>query len=233
MNILICDDKQVEIDKFTRLIGDSYVNVQTVSFNNGYDVLDYIHTGAVVDVCFLDIVMPEMNGIELAQQLREAGYAGDIVFFTTSNEYASESYGVNAFAYLLKPLVPDAVRSTLYKLDEKRKKNDTESLLVKVSKVARNILFREISHIEVIRNYVYFRLTDGEEIKFNATFGEIAPQFLADKRFVQCHRSYVVNMSDIKAIDDNTIIMRDGKKIPNSKSYPDVKKKFTKWVGGF
>jgi len=131
LNILICDDKQTEIDKFIKLIGGSSINAQTVSFNNGYEALDYIHTGAVVDVCFLDIVMPQISGIDVAQQLREAGYAGDIVFFTTSNEYASESYGVSAFAYLLKPLIPDAVRSTLYKLDEKRKKNDTESLLIK------------------------------------------------------------------------------------------------------
>jgi len=232
LNILVCDDKQAEIDKFVRLVGDSNVNVQTVSFNSVYDVLVYIQTGAVVDVCFLDIIMPEMSGVELAEQLREVGYAGDIVFFTTSNAYASESYGVNAFDYLLKPLAPNAVCSTLYKLDKKRKNNDTESLLIKVSKVARNILFREISHIEVIKNYVYFRLTDGEEIKFNATFSEIASQLLADKRFVQCHRSYVVNMNDITAINDNQVIMRDGKKIPNSKSFPDVKKKFTKWVGG-
>jgi CheY-like chemotaxis protein len=87
-----------------------------------------------------------------------------------------------------------------HKQDEKRKSNDTESLLVKVSKVARNVLFHEISHIEVIKNYVYFRLKDGEEIKYYATLGEIAPKLLADKRFVQCHRSYVANMSDIKAI---------------------------------
>jgi DNA-binding LytR/AlgR family response regulator len=181
--------------------------------------------------------MPEMSGVKLAEQLRADGYTGEIVFFTTSNDYASESYGVNAFSYLLKPLDPEIVRSALRKLEEKRIRNDTEGILLKVSKSAKNILFREISHIEVIKNHVYFRLTDGTEIKVCTTFSEISAQLLADSRFIQCHRSYIVNMSDIAAIDDKEITMRSfsapsAKKIPNSKSYPDVKKKFTMWVGG-
>lgn len=232
MNILICDDLQSDSGRLSRLIRDSWLDLNIVVFQNGYDALDYFYTGAVVDVCFLDIIMPEMSGVELAGQLRQGGYTGDIVFLTTSNEYAAESYDVNAFSYLLKPPSPEGVRGVLQKLEDAKKKGDTEGILVRVSKVSRNVLFRDISHVEVIKHYVYFRLTDGEEIELYATFGEIAEQLLRDNRFVQCHRSYIVNMSEISSIDDKEITVRGGKKLPVSKSYSNVKKKFAKWMIG-
>lgn len=232
MNILICDDMKSEIAKLERLLGDSGLEIKTVAFNSGYDALDYVHSGAVVDVCFLDIVMPDMSGMKLAEQLRSDGFKGEIVFLTTSNGYAEESYGVHAFSYLLKPPRPEAVRNVLRKLDDARKKDDTGGIFIKVSKVARHILFRDISYIEVIRHYVYFRLTDGEDIEIYATLGEIAEQLLSDRRFAQSHRSYIVNMSDVAAVDERQITMRSGKKIPYSKSYSDIKKKFAKWIVG-
>lgn len=230
MKILICDDMSSETSKLERLLGDSGFDVKTIAFNNGYDVLDYVHSGALVDVCFLDIVMPDISGIELAEQLRADGFKGELVFLTTSNDYAAQSYSVQAFSYLLKPPKPDAVRDILRKLEDAKRKNDTDGILIKVSKVARHVLFREISYLEVIKHYVYFRLTDGEEIEIYATFGDIAEQLLSDARFAQCHRSYIVNMSDVAAVDERQITMRSGKKIPYSKSYSDVKKRFAKWI---
>lgn len=230
MNMLICDDLTRDADKLLRLIRDSGFDVNTVIFQNGYDTLEYFYTGAVVDVCFLDIVMPEMSGVTLASELRRGGYTGHIVFLTTSNEYAAESYGVNAFSYLIKPPNPINVRSVMQKLIDIKKKEDTEGILIKVSKVSRYVLFRDISHVEVMKHYVYFRMTDREEIELYATFGEVAAQLLRDRRFVQCHRSYIVNMSEIAAIDDKELTMRGGKRIPVSKSFSDVRKNFTKWV---
>lgn len=232
MNILICDDLRSDSDRLLRLIRDSRLDVNTVVFQSGYDTLDYFHTGAVVDVCFLDIVMPEISGVELASELRRGGYTGEIVFLTTSNDYAAESYDVNAFSYLLKPPTPEGVRGILQKLEDARKKGDTEGILIKISKVSRNVLFRDISNVEVIKHYVYIRLTDGEEIELYATFGEIADQLLRDSRFVQCHRSFIVNMSEISSITDKEVTMRGGKKLPVSKSYSDVRKSFAKWMIG-
>jgi DNA-binding LytR/AlgR family response regulator len=80
--------------------------------------------------------------------------------------------------------------------------------------------------------YVHFRLIGGEEIEVYATFGEIARQLLTDPRFAQCHRSYIVNMSDVAAIDEREITMRNGRKVLYSKSYSDIKKKITKWITG-
>ena len=230
MNILICDDNKSESARLKVMLDASGYKLKIVVFNNGCDVLDYLHSGTVIDICFLDIIMPGISGIALAEEMRTSGYSGEIVFLSSSREYGPETYTVKAFSYLIKPLIPEAVREILKKLENKKKEADVHSILIKVSKTMRNVLYQEISHIEVMNHYVYFRLTDGEEIEIYATFHDIAEQLLSDSRFVQCHRSYIVNMDDIDRIDGRVITMRNGKRIPHSRNYPDIKKKFTKWI---
>ena len=111
MYILICDDMHDDGFKLEQAIKVSGIGAKCCYFDKGSDALSYIKTGAKVDVCFLDIVMPEMSGIELARQIRKMETdkgmkAHAIVFLTTSNEFASESFEVKAFTYLLKPPAP-------------------------------------------------------------------------------------------------------------------------------
>ena len=118
MNILICDDMPDDGSRLEQAIKASGIAADCRYFDNGADALSHIKAGEKVDVCFLDIVMPEMSGIEIARQIRkmEAGngiQTCDIVFFTSSNDFASESFEVKAFAYLLKPAEPRKVLDTL------------------------------------------------------------------------------------------------------------------------
>jgi len=87
MNILICDDIKEDADKLAALIAESGFEAQTAVFTDSRQALDYFHSGANIDACFLDIIMPKMNGIKLAERLRE-------------NNFASQSYRVQAFDYL-------------------------------------------------------------------------------------------------------------------------------------
>lgn len=230
MNILICDDIKKEADKIAELFHD--LGFKPVVFYNGYDALDCIHAGAVVDVCFIDIIMPEMSGIVLADKLRSGGFSGDIIFLTVSNEYAHESYQVNAFSYLIKPPTKEILASVLDKIKNARREIDTEGILVNTKSITRFIKFQELSHIEVIGRNVYFRLTGGAEVKMYSTFREIVPQLLGDARFVQCHRSFVVNMNEIDFITDREITMQNGGRIPISRSYPETKSVYFKWKFG-
>lgn len=232
MNILICDDMRNEAEELSALLEDSDFNVTTTVFCSGRDALNYLHTGAVIDVCFLDILMPEMSGVDLAQKLRHDGFAGSIIFLSNSNEYAQESYMVDAFSYLVKPPTPKSVRDVLNKLERVRNNTDTNSILLKISGIAKSVLFRDISHVEVIQHKVYFRLADGDEIEVTTTLAEVMPKLLSDARFVRCHRSYIVNMDNIAEITENEIVVRNGAKIPMSKNYREARNKFFKWMFG-
>jgi DNA-binding LytR/AlgR family response regulator len=203
-------------------------DVSIMVFNSPVSALDFIRSGKQPNVCFLDIIMPEMDGVTLADNLRKEGYKNPIVFLTTSNEYAAQSYKVNAFSYLLKPPVKEEVVNTLRKLDDFKKNSDTAGIPVKTRNISKFILFRDLSHVEVIKHNVHFRLTGGEEIIVTCSFGEITPALLADSRFAQCHRSFVVNMDSISEMQGNTVIMNCGKTIPVSKNYGGFKKEYEK-----
>jgi DNA-binding LytR/AlgR family response regulator len=230
MNILICDDIKKDADKLAVLIAESGFEAQTAVFTCPRQALDYFRSGADIDACFLDIIMPKMNGIELAEKLRENNFANALVFLTTSNDFASQSYKVQAFDYLLKPLTGEKVNNIMSKLKKSQENIDKAGLPVTTQGVSRFIQFRDISHVEVIKHSVYVKLLDKSIIKLYTTFNKITEQLLADSRFARCHRSYIVNIDEIKALANNELIMKNGTKIPISRGYSQVKDKMLKWM---
>jgi len=224
MNILLCDDIPREAEKLSGFLHE--FGYEPMAFTKGADLLAYVHTGAAADVCILDIVMPDMSGIELAQKLRQAGFGGEIVFLSASNEYGPQTYDVKAFHYLVKPITPERLKLVLDEIRAVRDRSDTDGIRLKASGAVRYLLFRDIEYAEVVRHYVGFRLVNGETLEVRAPFTEIAPQLLIDKRFIQCHQSYIVNMDAIASITSREIITGSGARVPVSKSYPHTKMKY-------
>jgi DNA-binding LytR/AlgR family response regulator len=228
MNILICDDVPDEAMFISRIIALSVPDAGIQVFYTGSQALDFIRSNKTPDLCFLDIIMPGVDGVSLAQKMREAGYKGPIVFLTSSNEFAAQSYKVEAFSYLLKPPNEQEIMAVLHKVETMQNESDTAGIPVRTKPMSRFILFRDISHVEVIDKKVFFRLKDGTETQAWATLSDIAPKLFADDRFAQCHRSFVVNMDDVSYIEGRTIVMKCGKKIPMAKNFADFKKQYEK-----
>jgi len=227
MDILICDDVNDAALQLKKIIVFSIPDANIAVFNSAEGTLEFIRSGKTPDVCFLDIIMPEMDGITLAARMRKEGYGGHIIFLTTANDYAAQSYKVNAFSYLLKPPNKTDVVNILHKLENKLVADDSGGIPVKTKQMTKFVLFKDISHVEVIKHNVHFRQINGKEIVITAVFSEIIPKLLEDSRFARCHRSFVVNMDDIDYIQDDMAVMRSGKNIPISKSYLDLKQKYS------
>ena len=233
MNILICDDVNYDALRLKDILYELLPNACIKVFNSGSDALVYIDAAAPsVELCFLDIMMPEMDGVSLAQKMRKKGFGGQIVFLTNSNDFAAQSYGVKAFSYLLKPPDKTQVAKVLSELETALKTADTAGLPVKTKTISMFILFRNISHIEIVNRTVHFRLINGEEIAVNIRFLDIAPVLLADRRFGQCHRSFLVNMHDIYKVQGNTVIMNNGKQIQISRNYANFKSQYIDYMLG-
>jgi len=210
--------------KLEQAIKASGIEANCRYFDKGADTLSHIKAGAKVDVCFLDIVMPEMNGIELARRIRKVETdkgikTCEIVFLTTSNEFASESFEVKVFSYLLKPSEPQKIANILQEIVDAKKTADITGIFITTKTMTKFLYFREVSFIEVINNKVYFRLIDGTEITIISSLNAILPQIIEDKRFAQCHRSFVINMDDINKIEDNHVLMKSGKRLPISRTH--------------
>jgi len=221
MNILICDDIRDEALKLENALKEADFETNITCFLKAHDVLNYMKTGARIDVCFLDIIMPEMNGIDLAAKMRDAGFTGKIVFLTTSKDYGVESYQVKAYFYLLKPVDAEVVLKLLNEIKNDESGKDTAGIKIETRNMTRFIYFYEISFVEVINKNVYFRLLDGSDVVIFASLSDILPQLDADGRFAQCHRSYVVNIDAVTQIRGKEITLRCGRKVTISRSYKD------------
>jgi DNA-binding LytR/AlgR family response regulator len=229
VNVLICDDEEKEAKNIAAMLFNiSNFGLKTKTFFCGFQALNYVQSGATVDVCFLDIIMPQMNGIVLAEKLRSNGYRGEIVFLTNSNDFAHESYNVRAFNYMLKPLTSNSLYNILTELKKSRGNADREGIAVKTQGVKKFILYRDISHIEVIKHNVYIRLINGCEIKIYSSFWEIATELLKDRRFVQCHRSFLVNLREIETVIGSEIVTRNAVRIPISRGFSKVRNEILK-----
>jgi len=231
--MLICGDIRDEGLKLA--IMASGVRANCHYFDRAAGALSHIKTGARVDVCFLDIILPGMNGIELAREIRkresvERAEASEIVFVSSSNEYAAESFEVNAFSYLLKPPDPKRVKDILQELTGIKKAKDVAGIPISTKNMTKFLYFRDISFIEVINNKVYFHLIDGNHIVVSSALYTLLPKILEDRRFGQCHRSFVVNMNDTKIIQDNVVVMHSGKQIPVSRKYAGFRDEFIEYL---
>jgi DNA-binding LytR/AlgR family response regulator len=191
---------------------------------------NYAQSGTRVDVCFLDILMPEMSGIALAEKLRANNFTGEIIFLTSSNNYAQQSYSVEAFDYLLKPITCENVKKVMNALQNFWAKTDKNGLFVKTHGGTRFIAFRNISYVEADDHYVNISLLNGSIVEAHTTFSEITKQLLPDSRFIKCHRSYIVNLNEITNVKKDDVIMMGGKKVPISRGFSHVKDRMVKWT---
>ena len=161
------------------------------------------------DLLFLDIQMPDLNGMELAHMIP----ANTRVIFTTAfKEYAFESYEVSALDFLLKPIRYNKFLSAVekakqwYEREPADDDNKTKSLFIRVDGELRNITIDSITYVSGMKDYVMFYL-DGESkpLITHLTMKAVEAMLPADK-FLRVHRSYIIAVDKIKKIDRNDCI---------------------------
>ncbi|PKG23203.1 response regulator [Niallia nealsonii] len=122
MNIYIVDDEASALDvleiKIKKIV--KFTSVLIKKFTNPVEVLNEIKKGAAVDAVFLDIEMPGLNGIELAEEIKQVNTEIDIIFLTAYNEYAVKAFELYALDYLLKPVKGERLQKTLDRVIAKK-----------------------------------------------------------------------------------------------------------------
>ncbi len=201
-------------------------------FGSAIEALDVLHsTGA--DLLFLDIQMPQLDGLELSKMLPEET---KVVFTTAFEQYALEGFRVEAVDYLLKPIsYPEFLRAATRaqrRIEESHAAQDSntessgkqtestiESIFVKTEYRTVQIRLDEILYIEGMRDYVRIHTADGGETLTLMSLTAMEESLPAD-RFTRVHRSFIVNLSKITTLERNRIVF-DKTYIPISDSYRD------------
>lgn len=177
-----------------------------------------------VDLLFLDIQMPELNGLEFSHMVPEDTR---IVFTTAFGQYALDGYKVNALDYLLKPIsYTDFLQSVNKAVQWFNRKRGTDNeptdkpdfIYVKSDYKLIQISLKDILYIEGLKDYVKIHLEGESRPILSLTSLKALEEKLPTDRFIRVHRSYIVQKQKIKVIDKARIVF--GKEyIPVSESY--------------
>ena len=220
MRIAICDDKldQLQIIKTATLDYFKSHNdiVEIDTFHQAFDFLD-AHQKSKYDLVLLDICMPGLLGTEVAREIRLNKDNTEIIFLTTSNEFAIDAFEVNALHYILKPFSQEvfnkAMDRAMHQIDNKK----TKMLYLKCQKGALYSVDKNaISYIESSAHRQTVVLNDGTIIetvetllKLNDILKEIAPN-----QYITPYKGYIVNQHAISAIESDKLVLKNGKHIP-------------------
>ena len=243
MRICICDDEQNELINTYNIIDNYFKNMNMEYLIDKYNdanvllnKLIYFPEEAQYDIYFLDIIM-QIEGTQVARKIKELDESSIIIFITTSKDYAIEAFNVRAVDYILKPIDPvvfsNKMNAIMKNIDMRLKKT---------------FVFKATNHSVVsinIENVVYIESYNRRMIVHTDTMEEISSPILRTRfqdsipfdfkshNFVQCHSSYIVNFNQIKSIEKNCFVMKNGEEVPISKQYyQDVKKKYINYLLG-
>lgn len=201
------------------------------TYNSAIEALEIIHN-TEIDLIFLDINMPQMNGLEFSKTLPSSI---KIIFTTAYDQYALDGYKVNAINYLLKPIsysdfLSAANRamewfSSVNNKDSEVLKNTEntkiiDSIFVKSKYHIEKLSFDDILYIENQKDYVKFHIESKDEpVSSLMSINQLSEKLPSDK-FMRIHRSFIVNLDKIKVIERNSVVF--GKiYIPVSDTYKD------------
>lgn len=168
------------------------------------------------DIVFMDIEMPNMNGMEAARRLRQIDPHTIIIFVTNMAQFAAKGYEVDALAYIIKPFTYNDFEQKLERaVDLCRRKS--ESIAITQRGEMKIVLLSDLAYIEVKGHTLVFH-TDQEELIGSGSLQEVQAK-LEGKGFLRSGKSYLVNQRFIKEIHRSEIFMSDGSILPIGRSY--------------
>lgn len=220
MKIAICDDDKDELLRISSIL-DTYTEEQNASidyktFHSATELLSTAKSGAY-DLYLLDMIMPTVNGMDTAREIRSFDKVAHIAFLTSSPEFAVESYSVKACNYILKPVTREKLFFALDDIMQSVSEKNQPSMVVKSSDGRVKILLSQLTHVEALDRRVVYYLSSGKAVESIAQFSEVCEELFSYNEFIQPHRSYLVNMHYISSIKNMEIILQTNVAVPIAK----------------
>lgn len=217
MKIAVCDDDKNELFQIVSALADYQlqrnIEFSYKPFDNSMELASNLSKERY-DIYLLDVIMPGLNGIELAREIRSFDKAADIIFLTFSPEYAVESYTVKAANYLIKPVRNDHLFEALDDIMRSRTEDLNSCLVLKTGIGIHKVRFSEIIYVEASNRKVIYYLNNDSQITCVEKFSSVCDLLLTRPEFILAHRSFLVNMNYIHRIDTADMCLANGKCIP-------------------
>jgi DNA-binding LytR/AlgR family response regulator len=225
MNCIIVDDDKLSCKLLEGYVGKSTSLNLLGIFNDSVSARNELSKRKDIDLIFLDVEMPEMDGFDFIGSLE---FPPNIIIVSSAEEYALKAFDFNVVDYLLKPIpyarFCKAIDKTIRYFTRKEPINsgDQEIFIKKGSSLVK-LKLKDIIYVEALENYVTVNTGD-EKYTIHFTMKAIENQ-LPSALFTRVHRSFIINKSMIQAIKENTLDLLVGntlRSIPVGKSFRDT-----------
>ncbi len=226
MKIAIVDDSKDDRERLAGLLQkqlkDRGYSVCPEQFPDGETFLQTFR-GGNYDIVFLDIYMRELNGIQTAQRIRETDRDVRLIFCTTSNEFASESYAVRADDYILKPYESKTLSAVLDRLALETLQKQRMLTLPD----GQRLLLSDILYTSFSGHYVSICQSTGQTVRVRMTQGDFVRLLQPYAEFVCCNRGMLVNLQKVEKMDQDDFLMQGGERVPISRrKTAEIKKQY-------
>ncbi len=226
VKIAICDDEEEYrntalnyVGEYAERTGDEGILIS--SFFSGKQLLNAVEEYGSFDIYILDVVMPNMSGIDLGLELRKRDPDGKIIYLTCTPEYGANSYLTGAFFYLLKPVDKGKLFEVLKAAIERVRERKQKRILVKTSEQTTMLSYDDILYVELSRRSLEWSLLDGKKLRsttVRAPFAELVGGLLKDDRFFICGASLAVNLYHVISVEKDGVVFKNKKKLYASKT---------------
>lgn len=226
------DDEPLALEQIGSYVQKTPFLELIATCKNAYEALEVLKEKEV-NLMFIDIDMPDISGLDLVKSLVKKP---QIIFTTAYSEYAFEGFQVDAIDYLLKPInyaafLKAANKSKIWfeanspEKAEEQSKSDRKEIFVKSNYKVVRILLADISYIESANEYIKIFLDNQEVITTFMRLKNIE-ELLPAGDFMRVHKSFIINLNKILAVDRNRIFIDKKKHIPVGEQYKEIFNKY-------
>ena len=220
LRIALCDDEKKQLSQAAAML-NAYLSSrpdlsgQVETFRSGSTLLARVEDVGGFDLYVLDILMPELSGIDTGRRLRALGDGGEIIYLTSSNDFAADSYDVRAFFYLLKPVNEGKLFQVLDAAVENLKRRRSSAVVVTTVDGPRRILLERIRYVERVGRYMRYYCTDTtiDSQTIRVSFREAVAPLLADRRFCLCGASFLLNFQHVAGVNGQSALLDNGQAV--------------------
>lgn len=218
MKIAICDDDLLCRQQVTAAV-QGYFGSRDVAlsvFSGSNALLEEAGRVGGFDLYFLDILMPEISGIQLGMRLRQMGDEGKIIYLTSSPDFALDAFRAMATDYLLKPVNRESIAAVLDRILPAVSARKNKSLILRTKENNIHISFDTIVYTELVKKTVVYHLLGGRQVEsmsIRSTFSEAMQELLRDNRFALCGSSRMVNLHQIAELNTEYLVFKSGESL--------------------
>lgn len=234
IHIAICDDEKEFITHLTELLeryaGETGEEMKVSVYYDGLELIEKYDT--TIDLIFLDIQMRLVDGLRTAERIRQMDEKVGLIFLTTLIQYGLEGYQYHADNYIIKPMKYVRLKAEMDGWLKKHRKDDSPYIVIANDTGKYKVFLKSLRYVETFNRNLLFH-AEGENLICYKSMKEMERE-LAERGFVRCHTSYLVNLYYVKGVKKLEMELITGEMLPVSQpKRKEVMERLAEYWGDF